>query len=159
MVLQQQRFRSAIDWWWLVLLGIPTVRLLWMLIAGLSAGRAPSIGFVIAILTFAGLWYSIATTGYIVNGQHLIVRFGPFKTRVPLASIHTLRATTSILSAPALSSKRIEVRASNGASVMISPKDSAGFVDAIRRAVPAVRVEGLPDAPAALQQAERGGGN
>jgi hypothetical protein len=146
----QSRFRSAVDWWWLVLLGIPSIRLIWMLITGLWAGRSPSIGFVIAFLALAGVWYSMATTFYEVDDEYLTAAFGPIKTKLPLASIHTLRATTSILSAPALSARRIEVLSNKGC-VMISPKDSAGFVDAIRRAVPGVRVEGLPRKPAALQ--------
>ena len=125
---EPQRFRSAVDWWWLVVLGIPSVRLSWMLIAGLLAGRSPSIGFVIAFVALAAVWYSMATTFYEVNGEHLIVAFGPFKTRVRLASIHTLRATRSLLSAPALSTKRIQVISGFGPGVMISPKDSAGFV-------------------------------
>jgi hypothetical protein len=152
------RFRSAVDGWWLVVLGIPSLRLIWMLIAGLSAGRAPSIGFVIAFLALAGVWYSMATTFYDVDGEYLTAAFGPVKTKVPLRSIHTLRATTSLLSAPALSARRIEVLSTKGC-VMISPKDSAGFVDAIRRAVPGVRIEGLPYQQAGLQQPERGGGN
>ena len=152
---QRERFRSAVDWWWLVVILVPTVRMIWMLIAGLAAGRSPSIGFLIACLALGGVWYSMATTFYEVNGQHLIAAFGPFKTRVPLATIDTLRATRSLLSAPALSARRIEVLSKNGSRVMISPKDSARFVDAIRQAVPGVRVEGLPYGPAALQQPER----
>lgn len=154
-----QRFRSAIDFWYIAIIIIPTVHLIWILIEGLAAGGRPSIGFTIAIVAMGGVWYCIATTFYEVNEQYLIAAFGPFKTRVPVTSIHTMRATTSILSAPALSARRIEVLSKNGPRVMISPRDSAGFVDAIRRAVPGVRVEGLPYAPAALEQAERGGGD
>jgi hypothetical protein len=156
---EPQRFRSAIDWWYLAVILVPTIRMIWMLIAGLAAGRTPSIGFMFALVAVGAVWYCIATTFYEVNQRYLIAAFGPFKTRVPVTAIHTLRATTSILSAPALSAKRIEVLSGDGPCVMISPTDSARFVDAIRRIVPGVRVEGLPYAPGALQQPERGGGD
>jgi hypothetical protein len=129
------------DVWLLLVLLIPTLRLLWFLFKALAAGRWPTIGLSVALLAFVGVWYSVATTAYEIDDTHLIVGFGLLKSRVPLRTIHTLRATTGILSAPALSIQRLEV-GSSYRTLQISPKDRAGFVAAIREHVPTVRVEG-----------------
>jgi hypothetical protein len=62
---------------------------------------------------------------------------------VPLATIHSLAATHNPLSSPALSMDRIEVRHAAG-TLLVSPKDKAGFVAAVRAGAPAVEVRGLP---------------
>ena len=138
----RQRFRSALDWWLVIVLAIPTLRFVWGYWQTLSAGRVPSVGLLVASAFFAGAWYCIATTHYTIEREQLIVAWGPFRSRVPLRTIHTLRATRSILSAPANSLDRMEVQ-STGGRVVISPRDKRGFVAAIRERVPTVKIEGI----------------
>jgi hypothetical protein len=138
-----RRFRSAIDIWFVLVLIAPTLHLLWYHWRAFSGGRWPPIGLIVASTAFAGVWLMVATTRYDIDDRHLRVRCGPFRTAVPLQSIHTLRATNSMLSAPALSLRRIEVLANGGPCVVISPRDRAGFVAAIRQHVPDLRVDGV----------------
>ncbi|MEZ5288422.1 MAG: PH domain-containing protein [Vicinamibacterales bacterium] len=58
-------------------------------------------------------------------------------------AIRTLRASCTLLASPALSLNRIEVLASPGPYVVISPADRAGFLrDILSRALQ-IRLEGL----------------
>jgi uncharacterized protein YcbX len=64
------------------------------------------------------------------------------RIHVPLKSVTALRASRSLLSAPALSLDRIEV--SYGSKrVVISPRDRIAFVAAMKQRVPNVQLEGL----------------
>jgi hypothetical protein len=77
------------------------------------------------------------------------------RRRIPLASITALRPTRSPWSAPALSLDRLEVVHGTG-SVLVSPRDKAGFVQAIRAAVPAVEAVGFAEAGGAPARVRRG---
>lgn len=83
------------------------------------------------------------TTDYRVEGTRLVVRSGPFAWRVELASVRRIRATNSVLSAPALSLNRIEIQYGNHGTIMVSPEDRRGFVRAIVAQAPHAVVEGL----------------
>jgi hypothetical protein len=136
-----RRFRSAVDLWLIVVLGIPSARFVWSHWVALSSGRAPSAGLLFTTVVFALVWYAVATIAYEVGDEALVIRVGPFRSRIPMHTIYELRPTRSILSAPAASLNRIEV-VSSYARAVVSPRDRAGFVGAIKARVPSVRVGG-----------------
>jgi hypothetical protein len=99
-------------------------------------GHGLGIGAVLAVVFGFVLWTFLAT-GYTVTADMLIVRSAAFQWRIRLRSIRSLRRTRNPASSPALSLDRIEVRY-DGGSVLVSPKDVPGFVDAIRAGAPAL---------------------
>jgi hypothetical protein len=138
-----QRFRTKVDWWvvavYLVLaanlVGRPAT-------AWWNEGRlAPQLLVGIAVL--GTLLYLAATTDYTVSDESLVVRWGPFRSIISLDAIYKVRATSTLLAAPALSMDRLEVLAHGGAHVVISPADKVGLVQAIRVRVPRLEIEGL----------------
>jgi hypothetical protein len=75
------------------------------------------------------LW--LGFTRYIVSADELRVICGPVYLRYSLAEIIDVRPTHSILTAPAMSLDRIEVRFLGGASVIVSPANKTAFVEAL----------------------------
>jgi hypothetical protein len=67
-----------------------------------SAGLFALVPALLAVLAVA----MTLRTYYDITDNELVVRSGPFRWRVALASIRRLRATRSLRSAPALSMKR-----------------------------------------------------
>jgi hypothetical protein len=140
---QVERFRTKVDWFWLVLLGAICVRLLWPVPAHLRGGEVPWSNLLLPLL-LVGLHVALVRTiRYDVDDAALTVRSLWMTSVVPLQSISKLRRTRTLLAAPAMSLDRIEVVASKGPYCVISPSDKAAFVRAIRARVPHVVVEGL----------------
>lgn len=72
-------------------------------------------------------------TYYKVDDSELFIKSGLFKWRIPLSEIEYIEPTNSLLSAPALSLDRLMVHYKGDKRVVVSPKDKAGFVTAIRQ--------------------------
>lgn len=140
----QLRYRSEIGASFIVVYVFLVWRLGWPLVRALATGAPVAPGLWIAsVVTLGGLAYLAATTSYTITADALIVRWGPFRTTAALAGIQTLRASRSLLAAPALSMNRIEVVASPGPSVVISPVDQPRFLRHLLARAPHVRLEGL----------------
>ncbi len=126
-------FKSAVDWWfYLVVIGAAAVALLGVLPL-FRTGHGTQITFAAGILLVAvGLpfWLLLSTT-YRVDSRALHVRSGPFHWSIPLSEIQTARASRSAWSSPALSLERIEIRYGNDKSILVSPADRPGFLNAI----------------------------
>ena len=118
-------FPSKVDWWLaLVLLLTPAVSL----VAALSVPESEriiglaSVAFIAAI--YLGLLFPMR---YGIGDEHLIVRFGLVRKRIPLATIRHVRPTRNPLSSPALSLDRLRIEHDGGA-VMISPARRREFL-------------------------------
>jgi hypothetical protein len=83
--------------------------------------------FPVALLT---LWLLYGTY-YEVSRSELLVRAGPFRWRIPLASIRGAERTQSPLYAPALSLDRIRISYEGGRELLVSPDDQRAFLAAI----------------------------
>ena len=83
---------------------------------------------ILAIMLFAWVVFS---TAYKVDRGILKITSGPFRWKVPIDQIHSVEATRSPLSSPALSMDRIRIRYGKNRRVMVSPADRAGFLKAI----------------------------
>lgn len=139
-----QTFRSKIDWFFVAIPAVVAIRLLWPVPAHLRAGGdIPWPNLLTPLLLAAFFVWLARSIRYEIRDDALIVHQPIVNAEIPLASIYKLRATRSVLAAPALSLDRMEVLASKGPFVVISPKDKAAFVRAIRARVPTVIVEGL----------------
>jgi hypothetical protein len=137
-------FPSKIDLWLVVVLsvsvGVPLLAMGYRALVVRDTRLVPPV-LVLACVT-AFLWWMYTTTAYRITADMLLVRSGPVRIHVPLKSVTALRASRSLLSAPALSLDRIEV--SYGSKrVVISPRDRIAFVAAMKQRVPNVQLEGL----------------
>ena len=107
----------------------------------LASGQAPG-GVALAVLGLSvGLvaWI-FASTSYRFTDDALLVQSGPMRVKVPLTTIRRVTRTSSILSAPALSLRRLEITYGSGRVIVISPNDEAGFLAALQLRVPAADV-------------------
>lgn len=99
-------------------------------ILSLSAGIV-----VLTLYLIFGISYEI------VNDEILKVRAGIYyKIDVPIANIHTIEKTNSILSAPASSLKRIEIKYNKYDSVVISPQHREVFLSELKRINPNIEI-------------------
>ena len=91
--------------------------------------------------------WSLFGTAYRVEGADLVIRSGPFRTRVPIASIASVAPTHSINASLALSTTRLDLYCVNPEKhVLVSPKEPAAFIGALRVVKPTITVVG--DEPA-----------
>jgi hypothetical protein len=128
------KFKSAVDRWFyagfLPLAGIAVALLPVILpMEGLGAAIA-----LLSLFAAAGLmvWFLVSTF-YQVEGEVLLIRRGPFRWRIPLAQIKSVRNSRSVASSPALSLRRLQIDYGLGKSILASPADRAGFVKALGR--------------------------
>ncbi|QJR35442.1 PH domain-containing protein [Gemmatimonas groenlandica] len=136
-------FRSVLDGWVVALVLVPTgfALLMVLLEAGLTSRRA----LVAAALVLGGgvLLPAVlyAVTLYQFTDTALLVRVGPFTTRVPYATIRSIEPSRDMSSAPAFSLDRLRVEYGDGQHVLISPMQRESFVELLathRRAVAAL---------------------
>ncbi|WP_427452771.1 PH domain-containing protein [Litorimonas sp. WD9-15] len=121
-------YRSKIDLWLIAVLGgsilLPLILFiflggpLWLIIVIL----APMAGFII--------WLYLATR-YEIRETDLIIHGGLFKIEMSRNSIISIRKSRNPLSSPAFSLDRLEIKYGANKMVLISPKDEAGFLDAL----------------------------
>ena len=135
-------FRSRIDWWLPALifglLGVAAVQI------GAELWGNPSLeNWVVAGIVYAALAATIwvfTSTAYEVGPTDLVVRSGPIRVRVPIASIRRISSSRTILASPALSMRRLEVEYGKYDVAVVSPKDQAGFIAALTARNPAIEI-------------------
>lgn len=80
-------------------------------------------------------------TNYTIENEKLLIRCGfVYKKVIAISSIKKITETNSVLSSPATSLDRIEIRYGKFDSVMISPKKKTEFISDIIRLNPSVEV-------------------
>lgn len=135
-------FRSRIDWWLAALVFGALGSAAWAV--GLELWREPTPGnWVAAVVTGVALALAIwifASTSYDVGPAELIVRSGPLRARVPIASIRRVSASRTPLAGPALSLRRLEVDYGKYDTAIVSPADKAAFIAALTARNPAIEV-------------------
>ncbi|MBS3988985.1 MAG: PH domain-containing protein, partial [Dethiobacter sp.] len=115
-------FLSKYDWW-----------LTAIIISGILLLAFSALGSSSSVIVFINTGISIFIcwvffgTGYRVLDEKLIIRGGPVKWTVALSDVTSIKPSRSLLSAPASSMDRLEIRHKKGA-VIISPKDKEGFL-------------------------------
>ena len=126
-------FKSAIDWWyWLVIVGIAVI----LVAISISAAKAGATGGIVimglALLFGLGLplWLAF-TTDYRVNPDFLFIRSGPFSWKIERSLIKSVAPSGSLLSSPALSLDRLEIKYGSNKSILVSPKDKGAFINAL----------------------------
>jgi hypothetical protein len=131
-------FRSAVDWWFYAVTVATAVVVAFAMFPLLKSGQVGQIvvaGLTALIAVGLPLWL-LASTNYRVSAGSLEVRSGPFRWLIPLSEITAVRKSRSALSSPALSLDRMEVKYGRGRSILLSPRDSGGFLRAIGQTLP-----------------------
>ena len=135
-------FPSKVDFWLAALPAVGVVLPLVMVVTiGLSSGdwsvSVVVLGIVLCATVFI-VWLFVDTS-YTVTDDSLLVRCGPLRQTIPLASITSIQPSRSVLSAPALSLDRLEI-SYGGGRVLVSPRDTERFIARLRDGVPLARV-------------------
>lgn len=129
-----REFRSKVDAWLLLVLVAGSIAI----VAGIGAaafsapgGWALVASIVAGLLGLALILSTLLNTVYRVDGRTLTVVSGPFRWRIPVAEIESVRRTRNPLSSPALSLDRLSIRYSGNRRIMVSPADRRGFLKAL----------------------------
>lgn len=97
----------------------------------------PALLILVPVILF--IVHLLLRTDYTIDGDHLRIRCGIFRyAPIEISSITRITETRNPLSSPALSLDRLDIRYGNRRQVMISPKEKAAFIEAIREINPAV---------------------
>lgn len=96
-----------------------------------SRGMELFIAFPLLLLAVVLPVWLLMSTRYVVDHELLQIYCGPFRWKIRLDEIESLRATRNPLSSPALSLDRVMIRYRNGRRVMVSPQDKEKFADAL----------------------------
>jgi hypothetical protein len=139
------KFESEKDWWfsaiiWGAVLFAAGSGAVELFTEDLSINSAVSILLPTLILPALVIWLW-KTTYYILDEKNLLVRSGPIKKTIPLASIRSAKKSSNPLSSPALSLKRIEIRYGTYHRVLISPKDRDEFLRQLAKRCPQADIE------------------
>jgi len=82
------------------------------------------------------------TTRYELDGRELVVRSGPFRWRIDLATIESVTPSRNPLSSPALSLDRLQIRYRKSRFILVSPAERDRFLRALSRAESALERHG-----------------
>lgn len=100
------------------------------------------VGLIIVGLVALFSAHMLLTTYYVVDKGMVNVHCGFFINRnIEIASIRSIVETNNALSSPAASLDRLEINYNKYDSVMISPKDKAGFIDLLKSMKPDIEVK------------------
>ena len=129
----ERRFRSRVDWWIGLLLGVVILADIALIAKlGLSAGDPGTIGTVLVLIAvFVLLLLLTLRTYYSVDQTTLRIVSGPFRWRIPLDEIHSVTPSRNLWSAPALSLDRLSIEYGAGRRVLVSPAEKQAFLVAI----------------------------
>ena len=127
-------FPSKRDTWLMLLVWTSQaviVWAIWLVARDPDAGLLFKAGFgVLMAATFLFTLWVVYGTRYGLARNRLIIRSGPFRWRVALGDIDSVRPSRNPLSSPATSLDRLHVRYGRQ-SVLISPEDKGAFLRAL----------------------------
>lgn len=141
-------FRSKVDAWLLVVLLASVAAAVFAALHMLKAGAGWFTPLILVLLGAGLPLWLLVSTQYTVASGNLAIRSGPFVWKVAARDIIGITPTRSALSSPALSLDRMRIDYKSGKfsrSILVSPKDKAGFVSAVRAAQTRVELVVRPD--------------
>lgn len=129
-------YRSKVDWWILVLLGLPPFSSVAILTTAIQTGDMVMVGIAGLIGLFVAALYVgvIFPLRYGLTSSALVIRNGMLRTEIPLKLIREVKPTRNPLSSPALSLDRLSVRFGEGRfkEVLISPANRDEFLQRLK---------------------------
>jgi hypothetical protein len=130
-------WRSRYDTWLRIIFWITNLIMIVAVAMLLRDGDAASLAVAVfgAAVLAGALWMQFATY-YRLEGETLLVRCGPLRWTIPVASITSVTPTDDPTAGPALSLQRVRVEfTKNGRAdeIFISPDDRDGFIAELRK--------------------------
>ncbi|WP_336775838.1 PH domain-containing protein [Paenibacillus sp. MMO-58] len=86
------------------------------------------------------LWIWLGVS-YELTGSDLLVRMGPIRTVIPLASIRKIKQVRSIIASTATSVDRLEIHYKAYDMIYISPLDREAFLAELKQRCPQLKLE------------------
>jgi uncharacterized membrane protein YdbT with pleckstrin-like domain len=118
-------YKSAVDLW----LKLMTAGILILPIGiSLIIGSLNWPGILICGLTAAFILWLYLATKYVITDETLIIHGGVIKVNIPLQEITSVTDSRSVMSSPAFSLDRLEIKYGADKMILISPKDKARFL-------------------------------
>ena len=133
----RQVYHSKLDIWLILLMVICTASavIFTVQLAQWKELLLVRIGILLmAALVATPLWL-ILTTRYILNHQAMSIICGPFKWRIPYATIDDIQDTQSLRTSPALSLDRLAIHYGQVHQIVISPRGKQQFKRQLRQLV------------------------
>lgn len=132
--LSTKHFKSKVDRW--IILVLISVVVIDVAVVGsvAVAGGDPLTSTVTIVVCLAAIALIVSImlgTYYAVDRDTLTIRSGPFRFKVPISQIKSVKASRSPLSSPAMSMDRILICYGKRRRIMVSPEDKSGFLKAI----------------------------
>lgn len=136
--LETKTYKSKIDIWLVVLFYVmmllPTILTLIDMFSWTMMALEGLLLVLVSILLF--------NTKYIIDGELLYIKCGFLpKEKCFISQIVKIKNTHNIISAPAISLDRIEIRLNNRQQLIISPLDKEEFINHLRAINPNIIVE------------------
>lgn len=126
-------YPSKVDLWLAVLLMAMPIAVVVAWTTALTSGSTGDlVGAVVATVLSVGILFGLVyPVRYGLDDEHLLVRFGLIRYRIPLADITKVAPTRNPLASPALSMDRLSIVSGPGltGTSMISPADRDRFLD------------------------------
>jgi hypothetical protein len=119
----------------------------WMIWSA-ATGRGPFVFFAIApslIVSFLFAFWMLTRSTYEIEGAELIVRMGPSRRRIPIASIDEVFPTANSALSPAWAKNRLQVLFVPGTkarTLFLDPEDREAFLKGLAEADGGLRYDG-----------------
>ena len=131
-------YKSKIDIWLVVLFYV--MMLLPTLVTLIDMFSWIMVALDVLLLGFVSI--TLFNTRYIIDGELLYIKCGFLpKEKCFISQIVKIKNTHNIISAPAISLDRIEIRLNNRQQLIISPLDKEEFINHLRAINPNIIVE------------------
>lgn len=127
-------FPSKVDRWIVALMILPLGISVVVMGAALRANPPlPALLLLVGIelLVLTLIVGTVRSTRYEVTAHEVVVRSPPFRWRIAIDSIESIRPSRSPVSSPALSLDRLEIRYDGDRRILVSPRDREGFLAAV----------------------------
>ena len=135
---EAKTYKSKIDIWLVVLFYV--MMLLPTLVALIDMFSWIMVALDVLLLGFVSI--TLFNTRYIIDGELLYIKCGFLpKEKCFISQIVKIKNTHNIISAPAISLDRIEIRLNNRQQLIISPLDKEEFINHLRAINPNIIVE------------------
>ncbi len=139
-------YESKRDAWIIVLIWIGVLMCLFGVAAQLASSATLVLKVVTAIIALLAVGFMLWTLygiRYTLTDAALMIRCGPFRYRVPLDRIESVRPTRNPLSSPAASLDRLRIEWNKGRRrIMVSPLQKKEFMRDLERRCAQLRADG-----------------
>ncbi|MBC6609826.1 PH domain-containing protein [Hymenobacter sp. BT507] len=130
-------FVSKISWW---LFG--SILLVQVAISIMAIADGAYVVPVFMLPSLAFMIWLLRSTYYEVQPQTQMLRVvsGPLTWQIPVTSITRIKPSHNVLSSPALSLDRLKISYNRYDEILVSPRDKADFMEALRQLNPQIQV-------------------